>query len=49
VRHEDNFLSDYDLWMHQRYKDLLSEVQFRASRHSFQPSRMHEAQVRNTL
>ncbi|MFD7022929.1 hypothetical protein [Promicromonospora sukumoe] len=26
LRHEDNFLSDYDLWMHQRYKDLLSEV-----------------------
>ena len=26
LRHEDNFLSDYDLWMHQRYKELLSEV-----------------------
>ena len=26
LRHEDNFLSDYDLWMHQRYKDLLAEV-----------------------
>jgi len=25
LRHEDNFLSDYDLWMHQRYKDLLVE------------------------
>lgn len=26
LRHEDNFLSDYDLWMHQRYKELLAEV-----------------------
>lgn len=26
LRHEDNFLSDYDLWMHQRYKELLTEV-----------------------
>lgn len=26
LRHEDNFLSDYDLWMHQRYKDLLTEI-----------------------
>ncbi|TCJ96490.1 inositol monophosphatase family protein [Nocardia alba] len=25
VRHEDNFLSEYDLWMHGRYKELLSE------------------------
>ncbi|WP_024804220.1 hypothetical protein [Nocardia sp. BMG51109] len=25
LRHTDNFLSDYDLWMHQRYKDLLVE------------------------
>jgi fructose-1,6-bisphosphatase/inositol monophosphatase family enzyme len=25
LRHEDNFLSDYDLWMHRRYKDLLVE------------------------
>ncbi len=25
LRHEDNFLSDYDLWMHQRYKQLLTE------------------------
>lgn len=24
-RHEDNFLSVYDLWMHQRYKELLTE------------------------
>jgi myo-inositol-1(or 4)-monophosphatase len=23
LRHTDNFLSDYDLWMHQRYKELL--------------------------
>ncbi|MFD4406528.1 inositol monophosphatase family protein [Nocardia sp. NPDC058499] len=23
-RHHDNFLSDYDLWMHRRYKDLLA-------------------------
>ncbi|MEV0105471.1 inositol monophosphatase family protein [Nocardia sp. NPDC050799] len=23
VRHRDNFLSDYDLWMHRRYKELL--------------------------
>ncbi|MEU7140408.1 inositol monophosphatase family protein [Nocardia sp. NPDC046473] len=23
LRHRDNFLSDYDLWMHQRYKQLL--------------------------
>ncbi|WP_181697848.1 inositol monophosphatase family protein [Nocardia sp. GTS18] len=26
VRHEDNFLSDYDLWMHGRYKELLAEL-----------------------
>jgi myo-inositol-1(or 4)-monophosphatase len=26
VRHADNFLSDYDLWMHQRYKELLVEL-----------------------
>lgn len=26
LRHGDNFLSDYDLWMHQRYKELLSEA-----------------------
>lgn len=26
LRHEDNFLSDYDLWMHERYKELLVEV-----------------------
>lgn len=26
VRHKDNFLSDHDLWMHQRYRDLLSEL-----------------------
>lgn len=25
LRHEDNFLSEYDLWMHQRYKDMLAE------------------------
>lgn len=25
LRHHDNFLSDYDLWMHQRYKELLAE------------------------
>ncbi|KIA61369.1 inositol monophosphatase family protein [Nocardia vulneris] len=25
LRHCDNFLSDYDLWMHQRYKQLLQE------------------------
>lgn len=25
IRHEDNFLSDYDLWMHGRYKELLME------------------------
>jgi fructose-1,6-bisphosphatase/inositol monophosphatase family enzyme len=25
VRHEDNFLSDYDLWMHGRYMELLAE------------------------
>ncbi|MDX8031216.1 inositol monophosphatase family protein [Lentzea sp. BCCO 10_0856] len=26
LRHQDNFLSDHDLWMHGRYKDLLAEV-----------------------
>lgn len=26
LRHQDNFLSDHDLWMHQRYKDLLTEI-----------------------
>lgn len=25
MRHSDNFLSEYDLWMHQRYKELLVE------------------------
>ncbi|NUS94163.1 MAG: hypothetical protein HOQ36_17460, partial [Nocardia sp.] len=25
VRHRDNFLSDYDLWMHRRYRELLVE------------------------
>ncbi|MFD4444883.1 inositol monophosphatase family protein [Nocardia sp. NPDC058519] len=25
VRHEDNFLTEYDLWMHGRYRELLSE------------------------
>ncbi|MFX0574207.1 inositol monophosphatase family protein [Nocardia nepalensis] len=25
LRHSDNFLSDFDLWMHQRYKELLVE------------------------
>jgi myo-inositol-1(or 4)-monophosphatase len=25
TRHEDNFLSVHDLWMHQRYKELLTE------------------------
>ncbi len=25
-RHSDNFLSDYDLWMHQRYKQLLAQT-----------------------
>ncbi len=24
-RHSDNFLSEYDLWMHQRYKELLTD------------------------
>ncbi|MDP4510601.1 inositol monophosphatase family protein [Nonomuraea turcica] len=26
TRHSDNFLSKYDLWMHERYRDLLTEV-----------------------
>ncbi|MFQ6226033.1 inositol monophosphatase family protein [Nocardia sp. NPDC002869] len=26
IRHRDNFLSDYDLWMHRRYKELLVET-----------------------
>lgn len=26
LRHQDNFLSDHDLWMHRRYKDLLTEI-----------------------
>lgn len=26
LRHKDNFLSDHDLWMHRRYKDLLTEI-----------------------
>ncbi|MBE1878703.1 inositol monophosphatase family protein [Myceligenerans pegani] len=26
VRHQGNFLSDFDLWMHERYKELLVEV-----------------------
>jgi myo-inositol-1(or 4)-monophosphatase len=25
LRHEDNFLSDHDLWMHERYKELLAD------------------------
>lgn len=25
ARHSDNFLSEYDLWMHQRYKELLAQ------------------------
>ncbi|MGB3442281.1 MAG: inositol monophosphatase family protein [Actinophytocola sp.] len=25
VRHEDNFLSDYDLWMHRHYKERLND------------------------
>ncbi|MFB7718408.1 inositol monophosphatase family protein [Nocardia sp. NPDC056100] len=25
LRHSDNFLSSYDLWMHQRYKELLAQ------------------------
>ncbi len=25
-RHQDNFLSDYDLWMHRRYKELLVQI-----------------------
>ncbi len=25
-RHADNFLSEYDLWMHDRYRDLLTEI-----------------------
>ncbi|MGW4768037.1 inositol monophosphatase family protein [Nocardia sp. NPDC004278] len=25
LRHRDNFLSDYDLWMHERYKEVLVE------------------------
>ncbi|WP_406267919.1 hypothetical protein OH799_23290 [Nocardia sp. NBC_00881] len=25
LRHSDNFLSDYDLWMHERYKEVLVE------------------------
>lgn len=25
LRHADNFLSEHDLWMHRRYRDLLSE------------------------
>ncbi|MCU1642966.1 MAG: hypothetical protein JWN03_3241 [Nocardia sp.] len=25
LRHSDNFLSDYDLWMHHRYKELLAQ------------------------
>ncbi|MEU2036619.1 hypothetical protein [Nocardia amamiensis] len=25
LRHTDNFLSEYDLWMHQRYKEVLIE------------------------
>ncbi|WP_454196353.1 inositol monophosphatase family protein [Nocardia sp. Marseille-Q1738] len=25
LRHTDNFLSEYDLWMHQRYKEILVE------------------------
>ncbi|MFC8381284.1 inositol monophosphatase family protein [Nocardia sp. NPDC057272] len=25
VRHDDNFLSNYDLWMHDRYKELLAK------------------------
>ncbi|MEV0229202.1 inositol monophosphatase family protein [Nonomuraea sp. NPDC050786] len=26
LRHSDNFLSDYDLWMHGRYRELLTQV-----------------------
>ncbi|GAA3209750.1 inositol monophosphatase family protein [Nonomuraea helvata] len=26
LRHSDNFLSDYDLWMHRRYRELLTQV-----------------------
>ncbi|PZG36214.1 hypothetical protein C1I98_26980 [Spongiactinospora gelatinilytica] len=26
VRHADNFLSDYDMWMHRRYQELLTQV-----------------------
>jgi myo-inositol-1(or 4)-monophosphatase len=25
-RHQDNLLTDYDLWMHRRYKELLTEI-----------------------
>ncbi|GGS91607.1 hypothetical protein GCM10010156_57350 [Planobispora rosea] len=26
LRHADNFLSDYDLWMHERYRELLTRI-----------------------
>ncbi|MEV6304984.1 inositol monophosphatase family protein [Actinoplanes sp. NPDC051861] len=26
LRHEDNFLSEYDLWMHRRYRELLTPI-----------------------
>ena len=26
LRHEDNFLSEHDLWMHRRYRDLLTPI-----------------------
>jgi len=26
LRHQDNFLSDHDLWMHRRYRELLAEI-----------------------
>ncbi|MDF5751096.1 inositol monophosphatase family protein [Spongiactinospora sp. TRM90649] len=26
VRHADNFLSDYDMWMHRRYQELMTQI-----------------------
>ncbi|MEU7855619.1 inositol monophosphatase family protein [Nonomuraea sp. NPDC049141] len=26
IRHADNFLSEYDLWMHRRYRELLTQI-----------------------
>jgi len=26
LRHENNFLSEHDLWMHRRYRDLLAPI-----------------------